>query len=49
MDNTEEAIKKATAMTKTASKDVPDLRDATIFCVYDENGKYLGGDLHSKH
>ncbi len=48
LDDAEEAIKKATLMTKNASKDVDNSKDATIFCVYDENGNYLGGDIYSK-
>ena len=47
MDDMEEAVKKATEMTKNASKDVSNPKEATIFCVYDENGNYRGGDIYS--
>jgi hypothetical protein len=48
LDNMEEAIKKATEMTKNASKDAAHPSVATVFYVYDENGEYLGGDIHSR-
>ncbi len=35
-------------MTKNASKDAAHPSVATVFYVYDENGEYLGGDIHSK-
>ncbi len=47
-DTREEAIKKATEMTKNASKDATHPSVATVFYVYDENGEYLGGDIHSR-
>ena len=48
LENSEEAIKKAREMTKNASKDAAHPSVATVFYVYDENGEYLGGDIHSK-
>jgi hypothetical protein len=48
MDNREEAIKKAREMTRNASKDAEHPSVATVFYVYDENGTYLGGDIHSQ-
>lgn len=44
-DNCYMAIRKAREMTRSASKDADHPSTATIFCVYDENGTYLGGDI----
>ncbi len=48
LDDMEEAVKKAIIMTKNASKDASNPKEATIFCAYDWNGTYLGGDIYSK-
>jgi len=48
-DNCDEAIKKAKEMTRNASKDASDPSVATVFYVYDENGTYLGGDIHGEN
>ena len=48
LDNREEAIKRAREMTRNASKDSDHPSVATVFYAYDENGEYLGGDLHYK-
>lgn len=47
-DNRDEAIKKARAMTRNASKDATVPSEATVFYAYDENGVYLGGDMSDK-
>ena len=48
LDNREEAIKRAREMTRNASKDAAHPSVATVFYAYDENGEYLGGDIHFK-
>ena len=44
----EEAVKKAREMTRNASKDATDPSVATVFYAYDENGNYLGGEIHDE-
>jgi len=48
-DDSNEAIKKAREMTKNASKDAADPSVATVFYAYDENGNYLGGEMHDEN
>lgn len=45
LDDSEMAVRKAKEMTRHASKDAPHPSEATIFCVYDHNGAYLGGEI----
>ncbi|MDE1827063.1 hypothetical protein DYY67_1158 [Candidatus Nitrosotalea sp. TS] len=45
LDDSEMAVRKAREMTRHASKDAPHPSEATIFCVYDHNGTYLGGEI----
>ena len=47
-DDREEAIRKAREMTRNASKDASDPSVATVFYAYDENGNYLGGEIHGE-
>ena len=45
LDDSEMAVRKAREMTRHASKDAEHPSTATIFCVYDSNGTYLGGEI----
>ena len=48
LDDCKKAIKKAREMTRNASKDASDPSVATVFYAYDENGNYLGGEIHEE-
>lgn len=45
LDDPEMAVRKAREMTRHAAKDADHPSTATIFCVYDYNGTYLGGEI----